>query len=499
MNAPTLDKVLTCPSLPTLPAVAIRLLELTRDPEVELGSIAKLVQHDQALTSRILRTVNSSYYHLAQPCPTIKRALTYLGLNTVKSLVLGFSLVELSKNCDASFDLLDYWRRCLYSAAAARRIALSTGACDPDEVFIAALMQDIGMLAMHAALGSDYGDLITETKGNHFMLPRCESTALGFTHADAGAQLGVQWHLPDQLVKPIRYHHQGGIGGYGNDAMVNAVILASRIANLLSADDPKPVLSVVDAMSQALFHLSMEDERELLAMISADTEELSSLLDVEIAALPDIGVILADADDALMKHRLDKRKKNERLNPSPIHKEREVITGSLTGVGNRRLFDLELAAGFKKARQEQGTLGLILADADDFASINEALGRAAGDEVLRQLARRLQAGVGTAGRLCRFKGEQFGILVPGLSRFDAARLAERLRRAVEKHQIELQGVYAQITLSFGVAALEPDVAAQLNRPELLVQLADKALKAAKQAGRNRVRVFNPGPSKASAA
>ena len=70
-----LDKVLNCPNLPTLPTVAVELLDLTRDPDAELSAIGDLVEKDAALASKVLRTVNSTYYGLAQPCPTIRRAL----------------------------------------------------------------------------------------------------------------------------------------------------------------------------------------------------------------------------------------------------------------------------------------------------------------------------------------------------------------------------------------------------------------------------------------
>ncbi len=113
-----LEKILSSPDLPSLPKVAMELLELTRDPDVELMEIARLVQYDPALSSKILRTVNSSYYGLAEPAPTIKRALTYLGMNTLKSLVLGFSLIDVTKQSQNGFDLIDYWRRGLFSAAA---------------------------------------------------------------------------------------------------------------------------------------------------------------------------------------------------------------------------------------------------------------------------------------------------------------------------------------------------------------------------------------------
>ncbi len=117
-----LDKVLSCPSLPSLPGVALKVLELTRDPNVSIARIATAVQNDPAITARVLRTVNSSYYALATPCPSIGRAMSLLGLNTVKSVVLSFSLVDTARrvSLDDQFDLESFWRRGIFSAVASR-------------------------------------------------------------------------------------------------------------------------------------------------------------------------------------------------------------------------------------------------------------------------------------------------------------------------------------------------------------------------------------------
>ena len=194
-----LEKILSCSNLPSLSAVALQVLELTQDENVKLTEIASAVENDQALTAKILRTINSSYYGLAKPCPTIARALAYLGLNTVKSVVLGFTLVDVTKQAEDGFDLVDYWRRCLYSAAAARRIAMQSSACDPEEAFIAALVQDMGMLAIHAASPSPYACLVQQTKGDHRRLPEMERAVFGFDHAEVGARLATQWRFPPQF------------------------------------------------------------------------------------------------------------------------------------------------------------------------------------------------------------------------------------------------------------------------------------------------------------
>ena len=501
MSAATLENVLTSPKLPSLPSVAVKLLELTRDPEVDLGDIAQIVQYEPALSAKILKTVNSSYYRLSQPCPTIKRALAYLGLSTVKSLVLGFSLVDLTRNCGARFDLLDYWRRCVYSAAAARRIAMVTGACDPDEAFIAALMQDVGMLAMHAALGPEYDEVIARTNGNHHMLPYCESDSLGFTHAEAGACMGERWCLPEEIVDPIRHHHQRGTTDGRHRSIINAVVLAYRVSNLVSTDNPKPILDMFSAMCQSLFHISEEDERSVLRAATEDAQALATLLEVRIGMLPDVTTILAEADEALTRHHMETRREAELLRQSGEAVARQAPSDGLAGVGDRDLFDHDLAEMFATAREQDGNLGLILVDADRFGSINNMLGREAGEMVLHAIARRLGKLVGGAGLVYRFGAEELAVVLPGASRGDAARTAERLRRAIERQHVDLERAAAeavQVTASFGVATLEPDVTDRVTSPTVLIRLAEKAVRAAKAAGANRVRMFSPRPPSAAA-
>ena len=95
---PELDRVLSCSTLPTLPSVGLQVLQLTRNPNVNAEQLAKVIETDPALSAKVLKTVNSSLYSLKDPCTTIRRALGYLGLAAVKSLVLGFSLMDSAKS-----------------------------------------------------------------------------------------------------------------------------------------------------------------------------------------------------------------------------------------------------------------------------------------------------------------------------------------------------------------------------------------------------------------
>ncbi|MHC4106826.1 MAG: sensor domain-containing diguanylate cyclase [Planctomycetota bacterium] len=496
MSSDLLDKVLSCPNLPSLPSVAMQVLEVARDPDLELSQIADVVQHDQALCGKILRTVNSSYYGLAKPCPTITRALGYLGLSTVKSLVLGFSLVDSTSGTNAEFDLIHYWRRCLHAAAAARRIASTTEKVDPEEAFLAALMEDIGMLAIYEALGPRYLETVRQTGGDHEQLPTLETEGLGFTHAEAGARLAERWRLPGQLVASVRYHHRNVTGSEQFNQMVNAVLLAAQVSQVLTASHPKSAMAQLYSMASMLFGISPDDARALVSGTSEDVCELSTLLEVNVGDPIDVSRLLARAEDVKIEHEVQMRREADQLRESNEQLARQAMTDGLTQVGNRQRFDQELDSLFQQAKAFNGCLALILVDADDFKRINDTHGHPVGDAVLVELARRLTDHLGDRGLVCRYGGEEFAILVSGAERPQAAKMAESLRKALEARPMDLRAGNVgtdsvAVTASFGVAVLEPAVVEVLASPHRLIQAADGALYAAKQAGRNCVRVFNP--------
>src|SRR3954465_1050178 len=123
MNEQLVQKIRACPNLPSLPAIAVQVLELAQQAGADLAEIARIIAKDPALSSKILRTVNSSFYGRSQNVSTISHALVILGLQSVKTLVLGFSLVSnLSKNKSKGFKHVTYWRRSIYAATAARQL-----------------------------------------------------------------------------------------------------------------------------------------------------------------------------------------------------------------------------------------------------------------------------------------------------------------------------------------------------------------------------------------
>jgi two-component system, cell cycle response regulator len=163
---------------------------------------------------------------------------------------------------------------------------------------------------------------------------------------------------------------------------------------------------------------------------------------------------------------------------------REATVDELTGLFNRAATLRNLERCYRTATDEGGPLSTILLDVDRFKSINDTHGHDAGDEVLRELAKRLHVRLRPKDTIGRYGGEEFLVVLPGCDVLDAARVAERLRASVESVPIILpNGVSLRVTASFGVSELR-----SARSVPALITYADRALYRAKELGRNRVEV-----------
>jgi diguanylate cyclase (GGDEF)-like protein/putative nucleotidyltransferase with HDIG domain len=444
------------------------------------------------MTGKILRTVNSSYYRLSVPCPTIIRALSYLGLNLVRSLVLGFSLVDSTRKVDGGFDFEAFWRRCLIGATAARRIALMHRKCDPDEAFTGALLADIGMLATQVVMKESYVTLVAADDGSHHDLCEREQDAFGFNHATVGAALADRWRLPTEIVRCVEMHHAGGGASGSLDELPRTVALATEVALVLESGG-RTQMAGLRRLAAAAFALEASQVDELMRALPEDAEELARLFNVQLGDTLDAERLIGEAEDLRTQINVDQQNMIDRLQESVSELSREAATDALTEIGNRKRFDDEIVRWFEQASSFKGSLGLIILDLDHFKKVNDTHGHQAGDEILIGLARRVSQQLRPGDLLCRYGGEEFAVILPGSDARLVARIAERIRRSVELDpfavETESGSLDLTMTISVGAATLDRDTETVITSPSLLIRAADRALYASKDAGRNTVRLF----------
>ncbi len=166
--------------------------------------------------------------------------------------------------------------------------------------------------------------------------------------------------------------------------------------------------------------------------------------------------------------------------------ERLATTDALTGISNRRVLMEKLAREFERAQNKQTQLSCIMTDIDHFKRVNDTYGHGVGDDVIRAVANTLDAACSEHQVVGRYGGEEFVLILPGVGAEQAAELGENLREAIVLLAAGDQLAVPKLSSSFGVA----DMTSDASDATALVDLADQALYAAKQGGRNRVCIYD---------
>lgn len=194
--------------LPVVPAHLARILKALDDPDMRAKKLAELIETDQTLTSKILRSANSPYYGSAGQVSTIELAIVVMGLNTIKEIIVSM-VVQKMFNQDLSylFNLKLFWDYSIFCGAAARSIARRIGYKKSGEAFVAGLMHDMGYLVIVKYFTNQYREVLYLVESGKYNLYQAEKLVIGATHADIGSWLVKKWNLPDSLFYAIMYHH----------------------------------------------------------------------------------------------------------------------------------------------------------------------------------------------------------------------------------------------------------------------------------------------------
>jgi two-component system, cell cycle response regulator len=489
MNEQLVEKIRQCPTLPSLPSIAIQVLELAQKDAADIAEIARIISKDPALSSKILRTVNSSFYGRSQSISTISHALVILGLQSVKTLVLGFSLVtNLARNKPRGFKHLDYWRRSIYAATAARSLASKFQIVQQEECFLAALLMDIGMLVMDQVLGEQYSEVHSKAQGHH-QLAEFEMQSLGMTHADVTRLLAEQWKLPPLLTVPMANHHSpDAVADPSLRRVADLVYLASRCADVFVDEKAAEPIAIVRQYCQQHYQMPESECDAMLNEICTRTKEVAPLFEVSIASGTTYESILKKANEALVDLTLRTQQQAASLQQQNQKLQHQAATDALTGLANRASFDRFMAAQFAKAVEQNKPLAMLMIDVDKFKNVNDQYGHPAGDQVLRALGQVLKQSARANDLAVRYGGEEMVMVMPSTTRSTAAAIAESIRvKVFRKPMLACEGINVPVTVSIGVAAYEPG--SPFKHAAHLIKAADLAVYAAKNSGRNNVKVF----------
>lgn len=216
--------------LVSLPEVCIQVQALTDSPHTTAGDIGDVVGKDTALTSRLLKLVNSAYFSLPKKIDTVTRAVNLIGMRELRNLTMAASAAEVFSRIPSNLiDMAAFWQHSVYCALVARNLAQSCNVLHSERLFTAGLLHDVGRLLMLTKLPDEIGKAESIRITSDRDVCEIERELVDFDHAEVGHALLAHWNMPSNLCASVLYHHNPGDA---HDAHLEASIL--HIADLVT-------------------------------------------------------------------------------------------------------------------------------------------------------------------------------------------------------------------------------------------------------------------------
>ena len=496
-----LARILADPQLPTLPAVALQVLEKASRLDCKTEELTEIISQDPALCGKVLKVVNSALYNLPRPVSSLGRAVGLMGLNAVRSLVLALSLPAVQARGPKQPLLQEFWRASVAGAVVARDLAVRLRWPCPEDDFVAGLLRDLGILILLQTFPENYPVLVRQAaEGPSSLQCDLERQAFGLDHAEVSACLLSDWRLPAELTEPIRHHHAPAADAVPQAWAGRAALLsfADLVARLQSGASPVLAREVRE-LAEKHYQLDERQLAEFLGPVARKASEFAAIAQLDIGACEDYSRLLVQAAEALVKLTVESSLDGLRVREQKQQAEQEArrlrqvaLRDALTGAYNRGFFEDDLRVKFRRAQRRCTILGLVFLDLDGFKQLNDTFGHPFGDRVLKEVTARLLGSVRGGDVVARYGGDEFCVLVENTNEEGLQVLAHRLWRAVNALTIRAGERIAGVGASVGSVACLPR--AFSGSAQDLLAAADRAMYQAKGTGRNRitsVSLFHP--------
>ncbi|MDQ7779473.1 MAG: HDOD domain-containing protein [Planctomycetota bacterium] len=272
------DKIM---GLPTLPTILQNINKLMMNPKTSAKEVAQLVSNDPAITAKILRVVNSSFYGFPNRINTVTHAIVILGFNTIKSIVLSTSIFDVFKKSPTAtlFDREAFWRHSIACGAAAKVLAKRAGFTVLEEFFIAGLLHDVGKIVIDQHVHEDFVKIMETCMSKSLLMIEAEQEVLGTTHAEVGSWLCQKWNLAKGLVECLGCHHNPPLASDSpkHVAIIHIADILVRALQLGSGGDRR--IPQVSDHAWNLIDIQAGDMPRLMAEVAEETERALIFMD----------------------------------------------------------------------------------------------------------------------------------------------------------------------------------------------------------------------------
>lgn len=483
--------------LPSPPAIAVRILEAVNKEDTSYDELGRIISTDPALSTRILQVANSSFYGLPSKVDSIQRAMAILGCNALRNIALSFVIAkEMRAESTEAFDFDIFWKRSVTAGVSAGLIASLIGK-KSDDIFVTALLQDIGIVMMVLCEPDRYLKVLDEKKATGKPVAVVERALFGYDHQDVGMNVLKSWGLPSTIYRPIGHHHSGSDcpSAYCDHAEI--LMLSDKMSSIYHSNRSAEKLQEVKAALTSRYSVDQSRIETLVDTVADESVEALSFFDIDPGQMKPFSLMLQEANEELGKLNLSyeylvielKQAKEtaenlaRKLQSANNRLRAMAFQDGLTGLFNHRFFQENMDKELSKAIRYQRPFSLIMLDLDYFKKINDRYGHPAGDAVLKAISATINKTVRNSDIVSRYGGEEFAIVLPETPLKGAVILAERLRKNVEQLVVKAGDASIRMTISLGLTIWEPE--STVTEKADIIEAADKALYASKSSGRNK--------------
>lgn len=505
---PIPKKIWLSSALPTLPATAVQLLEVSQNPDIEIKDVVRVVKCDPAITARLLRACNSAYYCFRSEITSLERAIPLLGLQSVTSLVLGFTLCDDALKAGPIADRYRaVWTQSLVQAVAAEALAPRCGDITSGVGFQMGLLLDIGALALLKVMPQEYLEICETAEEEQLPLKMVELRDLGYGHCAVGEKLAEKWRLPKILSLVIGRHEGDALEVASTDPVEDSYLqlaaMASSIGDYFCRPEKGMALNRIRTLISDGFPMEEAELDAIVDKIQFRIAECGDMFQFDCDELPLASEMMALANEQLseiafraqlerataLQQRAEFQAENETLHRRQRQLVEESSRDALTCVFSRKFFEESISREISRCQREAASIGLLFIDIDHFKQFNDTHGHAVGDAVLKHVGQTIQAQLRGSDMAGRYGGEEFVVLINRPTRSALELVGERIRASVEKCPLMKGGIEHRVTVSVGAAIGIPD---QQDNQFLksLLETADAAMYEAKHTGRNKL-CFKP--------
>ena len=487
-------------NLPSPPTIAVRILNTVQQDEAPLATLGEIIAADPALSAKMLNVANSGFFAGCGQVTNINRAMSVLGTNTIMNIALSFVIAgELGVQEDSRFDIDTFWRRSVMTAVAAEMLGHSLRVSRED-LFVTALLQNIGILVIARTKGDRYLLMLEEAQISGKALSQLELEAYGFNHQQVAYALLTSWNLPTAMTEPILYHHDDHQIPDNCRETTALLSCAELISDICTREGIAEQARIFQQQLVANHNFSAEQALQLLDDTAARGREMLSAFEIDPGDLRPYSVLLQEANQELSRLNLsseqmilemrEAREKAEtlaqKLQDANTRLKELVYRDGLTGLYNHRYFQESLSNELARSIRYHTSLSLILFDIDHFKQVNDTHGHPAGDLVLMNIARAVNSAVRPSDIVARYGGEEFAVILPETNAAGVKVFAARLRRCVEGIATLVDGQLIYVTVSAGATTFTVDQQGTAISKDMLIDSADRGLYLSKQNGRNQV-------------